>query len=180
MIEKTVSSEKIYEGKIIDLYVEKVQINEEKFATREIVRPQGAVCVLAQTPERKFVLVRQFRKAMEDYLLEIPAGKLEKGEEPGEAILRELKEETGYMVQSMDYVTSFYTSPGFCDEKIFLYFAKLGEKGSQNLDEDEFIDILEFSLDELFQMINEGKIQDAKTILAISLFSAQKGLESNC
>ena len=171
MIEKTISVEKIFSGKVIDLYVETVQIDKSKMAIREIVRHRGAVCALTITKEGKLVLIRQFRKAIGDYLFEIPAGKLEAGEAPNEAIRREIREETGYNVEKVDYVTSFYTSPGFSDEKCYVYFAFVGEKGETCFDEDEYIDIFEYSLEHLIQMIFDGEIVDAKTISAVLLYN---------
>lgn len=174
MKEKTISRKNIYAGKIIDVFVDEVQIHEEKTAIREIVKHNGAVCALGITKDNKIILVKQFRKAIEKDLIEIPAGKLEKGEEPENAIRRELKEETGYEVISLQYITQFYTSPGFSDEAGYLYFAKLGNQGEKCLDEDEDIDLIECSFEEALQMIQDGKIQDAKTILAISLYAVYK------
>ncbi|MDO4710453.1 MAG: NUDIX hydrolase [Peptostreptococcaceae bacterium] len=170
MKEKTINREEIYSGKVISVYRDEVQIDEKKRAFREIVEHRGAVCALAVTMDDKIVLVKQFRKAVEQDLIEIPAGKLEIGEEPVEAIGRELKEETGYEIRSLKYVTSFYTSPGFSNEQGHLYFAKLGEQGQPCFDEDEDIEIYHYSLSETMDMIKNGKIRDAKTILAIALY----------
>ena len=116
MIEKTIKKEKIYEGKVIDLTIHEVEI-KDSISYREVVEHRGAVCAVPITREGRIVLVKQFRKAVEDYLLEIPAGKLEINEEPSEAIKREIKEETGYDVSNIEYGIKFYTSPGFSNEK---------------------------------------------------------------
>lgn len=169
MIEETISKKDIYKGKVIDVQVQEVQFDGKR-SKRELVFHKGAVCAVAITEEKKIVLVRQFRKAVEDYLLEIPAGKLEEGEEIEPAIIRELREETGYEVKELDYVTKFYTSPGFSNELGHLFTAKLGEKGDTNFDEDEYIEIFEMGLDEVLALIEDGKIIDAKTILAILMY----------
>lgn len=169
MKERTIHSERIYNGKVIDVYVDEVEIGD-KTSKREIVKHRGAVCALALTSDRRIVLVRQFRKATEEFLLEIPAGKLEIGEEPQTAILREIKEETGYEVEKIEYITEFYTSPGFSNERIHLYFAMLGAAGETDFDEGEDIEIVLCEKEEALEWIMQGKIKDAKTIAAISLF----------
>lgn len=171
MKEKTLSSKEIYSGKIIKVFLDEVQIdNNNKKALREIVKHSGAVCALAVTKDGKIILIKQFRKAIEADLIEIPAGKLESGENPEDAIKRELKEETGYDVQSLEYITQFYTSPGFSNELGYLYFAKLGEQGETCFDEDEDIEIFQYNISDAIEMITKGEIRDAKTILAISLY----------
>lgn len=174
MKEKTLNSKEIYSGKIIKVFLDEVEIGENKKALREIVKHGGAVCALAVTNDGQIILVKQFRKAIEKDLMEIPAGKLELGENPEDAIRRELKEETGYDVNSLDYITNFYTSPGFSNELGYLYFAQLGERGETSFDEDEDIEIFEYSISEAIDMITKGEICDAKTILAISLYELYK------
>lgn len=171
MIEKTLEKKVIYEGKIINLTVHKIEAGEH-ISYREIVEHGGAVCAVPVTKDGKIVLVKQFRKAVEDFLLEIPAGKLEKEEIPLEAIKRELKEETGYDILNVEHITKFYTSPGFANEIIHLYIAYLGEKGDTNFDEGEDIEILEFDIQELLNMIKKGDIIDAKTITGILLYNS--------
>lgn len=165
--EKTIATQKIFTGKVIDLQVDDVLLPNGNVSKREIVKHPGAVAVMALTEEEKIVLVRQFRKALEKTILEIPAGKLEKGEEPLDSAHRELEEETGYQARKLEKVVSFYTSPGFADEEIHLYWATGLEKGAFNPDEDEFVELVELSLDECFKRIETGDICDAKTIFAI-------------
>lgn len=165
--EKTVKSERIFEGKVITLQVDEVELPNGNLSKREIVRHPGAVAVIAVTPEEKMVLVRQFRKPLEKTILEIPAGKLEKGEEPIDCARRELTEETGYQAMSMEHVSSFYTSPGFADELIHIYEATGLTAGEAKPDHDEFVDLIEVSLEEAKGYILSGDIMDAKTVFAI-------------
>ncbi len=121
--EKTLESKLIYKGKVIQLELEQVELPDGKQSTRELVRHPGAVAVIATTEEGKIILVEQYRKALEKSIVEIPAGKMEKGEDPKQTAWRELYEETGYQAGSLELLTSFYTSPGFADEIIYIYEA---------------------------------------------------------
>ncbi|GAF66736.1 putative phosphohydrolase [Bacillus sp. TS-2] len=168
LIEKTISKKEIYKGKIINLQLEEVQLPNGNTSSREIVKHPGAVGVIALTKDYKIIMVRQYRKALEKILIEIPAGKLDAGEKPIDCAKRELEEETGYHATSLEYIVSFYTSPGFADEKIYLYFAEHLTTGVKKPDEDEFLDLLEVSLEEAEQMIENEEIHDAKTIYAVS------------
>lgn len=165
--ERTKSSERIFEGKVISLQVDEVELPNGNLSKREIVRHPGAVAVIAVTPEGKLVLVRQFRKPLEKTILEIPAGKLEKGEEPIVCANRELTEETGYQAEQMSHVSSFYTSPGFADELIHIYEATGLTEGEAKPDQDEFVDLVEVTLEEANSFIQSGDIIDAKTVFAI-------------
>jgi ADP-ribose pyrophosphatase len=168
LTEKTIRKEKIYSGKIIDLYVEDVELPNKKIGKREIVKHPGAVAVLAVTDEGKILMVEQFRKPLEKTIIEIPAGKLEKGEDPLACAKRELLEETGYSCAKLDAIGSFYTSPGFADELIHLFFTdSLVKEGGQMTDEDEFLNVLEISVDEAKEMMKTEKIHDAKTAYGI-------------
>ncbi len=165
--EKTIEVETIYEGRIIDVTLEKVRLPNGNEGMREVVRHSGAVAVIAQTDEGKYVFVRQFRKPLERTIVEIPAGKLEKDEEPLETAKRELKEETGYSCNNIEHIISFYTSPGFADEIIHLYKATELTKGKQHMDDDEFLDVIELTLEEAQQLVNNQEIIDAKTAYAV-------------
>lgn len=169
LYEKTMNQQRIFSGKVIDVYVEDVLLPNGETSKREIVKHPGAVAVLAITEENKIVLVRQYRKALERVLVEIPAGKLEKGEAPLETAKRELEEETGYVCEKMDPLHSFYTSPGFADELVHIFLAKGLTKKSekQMLDDDEFVDVLEVTLEEALKMVEDKQIYDAKTIYAL-------------
>lgn len=146
-----------------------VELPDGNHSKREIVKHPGAVAIIAMTDEGKIVFVEQYRKPLERSLIEIPAGKLELNEAPEITAVRELEEETGYTTEQMQYVTSFYTSPGFADELMHVYFTdeliKLEE--AVPLDEDEFVEVHYLSLEEAEKYVLEQKIYDAKTAYAI-------------
>ncbi|HEX7056084.1 MAG TPA: NUDIX hydrolase [Bacilli bacterium] len=163
--EKTVKTEVVFTGKMIDLAIEHVTLPNGKPATREVVRHPGAVAVLA-VHDGKMLVVEQYRKALGRTQVEIPAGKLEPGEEPIRAARRELEEETGYRCKSLVPVHSFYTAPGFSDEIIHLYWAEDLQKGEANPDEDEFLTVSAITPAEAEMLIRDSRISDAKTLLA--------------
>jgi ADP-ribose pyrophosphatase len=167
--EKTLSSERIYEGRILNLRKDKVTVKNGQTSWREIVEHNGGVALAAVTPEGKMVMVRQYRKAAEKAILEAPAGKIEKGEDHRLTAERELKEETGYTAGKIQFITSFYTSIGYSTEVIYLYLATDLTPGETDFDENESIDVLEYELPELKNMVLRGEIEDAKTIAAILL-----------
>lgn len=176
LYEKTLSSETIYEGRIINLRVEDVELPNGKQSKRELIDHPGAVAVIAITPDNKILAVRQYRKALGKSIVEIPAGKLEVGEEPEVTAIRELEEETGYTCQSLNEVISFYTSPGFANELVHLYVAEgLIKKGEQAADEDEFLDVLYLSLGELEEMVKTQEVHDAKTAYALLYLKMNQG-----
>lgn len=168
--EKTISSERIYEGAILNLRKDKVQVRDQKTSYREIVEHNGGVAIAAVTQEGKMVMVKQYRKAAEKAVLEVPAGKIEK-EETDHLLtaMRELKEETGYTAGRIELITSFYSSIGYSTEVIYLYFATDLTPGDTDFDENESIDIFEYDLPLLKRMIFNNEIEDAKTITAILL-----------
>ncbi|MBP0724309.1 NUDIX hydrolase [Bacillus sp. RG28] len=174
--EKTISEEKIFEGRVISLFYQQVELPNGKTSTREIVKHPGAVAIIPVTDEGKIVLVDQYRKPMERVLLEIPAGKLEKGEEPLRTAIRELEEETGYEAAEWNHIQSFYTSPGFADEYIHIYLATglRKKENSASLDEDEFVEVRELSLEECLSELQKGAIHDAKTCFAIQYLQLKK------
>lgn len=174
--ERTLSTEKIFTGNVISLQVDDVELPDGNRAKRELVKHPGAVAIIAVTNEGKLVLVEQFRKALERTMLEIPAGKIEKGEEPRITAIRELEEETGYRAATFTYMQTFATSPGFADEIIHLYAAEGLEKVEQPAagDEDEFIEVLEVTAEEAEELIRSERIYDAKTVVAVS-YMKQRG-----
>ncbi|MEL3972420.1 NUDIX hydrolase [Rossellomorea oryzaecorticis] len=174
--EKTLNSEMIYQGKIIDLQVDEVELPNGKTSKRELIKHPGAVAVIALTPEGKIVMVEQYRKALEKSIIEIPAGKLEPGEEPIITAARELEEETGYGCEELEHLISFYTSPGFADELVHLYIAKniTRIEEARELDEDEFVDLLEVTVEEALGLLKEKKIYDAKTAYAVQYLQLQQ------
>ncbi|WP_085991971.1 NUDIX hydrolase [Oceanobacillus senegalensis] len=175
--EKTIKSERIYNGKIVQLQVDEVKLPDGKTSKREIIKHPGAVAVIALTPERKIVFVEQYRKPLEKSIIEIPAGKLDPGENPLAAALRELEEETGYTANSLSFVTSFYSSPGFADELLHIYITDDLRKveNPKSGDEDEFVEIIELTLDEAKQYVEEERIHDAKTAYAVLYLHALEG-----
>ncbi|MBO0960859.1 NUDIX hydrolase [Neobacillus sp. MM2021_6] len=178
--EKTLHSEEIFSGKIISLHLQDVELPNGKQAKREIIKHPGAVAILAITDDNKVVMVEQYRKALERIIVEIPAGKLEKGEEPALCARRELEEETGYECESLELLTSFYTSPGFADEIVHVYLAKglTKKENAAALDEDEFVNLEELTLEEAEQYVKEQKIYDAKTIFAVQYLQLQEALKN--
>lgn len=167
--EKTITTEQIYEGKIISLRVEKVQLPNGENGTRELVKHPGAVAIIAITDEKKLVVVEQYRKALNRSIIEIPAGKIEPNEEPKKTAIRELEEETGYGAKRFSYLQSFATSPGFADEVIHLYLAqdlfKITDPAKG--DDDEFLNLLEITIEQAETMMNLKEIFDAKTAYAV-------------
>jgi ADP-ribose pyrophosphatase len=172
--EKTMKSEKIYEGKILNLRIDTVELPDKKYSKREIVEHPGAVAIVPVTDDNCIILVKQFRKPVEKSLLEIPAGKLEINEEPRETANRELKEETGYVSNKMEYLFEFFTSPGFSNEKMHLFLATGLVEGDAVPESDEFIEVVKINIDDLIKMIDRGEIVDSKTIVGI--FMAKKYL----
>ena len=165
--EKTIKTTNIFKGRIIDLNVHDIILPNGKRSKREIVNHPGAVAVIAVTDENKMILVRQYRKALEKTIAEIPAGKLEKGEEPLTCAKRELEEETGITAEKWTSLGSFYTSPGFADEKLYLYLAEDLREGIINTDEDEFVEMFEVTLSEAEDLMKKEIIHDAKTVFAV-------------
>jgi ADP-ribose pyrophosphatase len=174
--EKTIQSEPIFKGKVISLKVDDVLLPNGKEGKREIVNHPGAVAVIALTDDNKLVVVEQYRKALERSIIEIPAGKLEPGEEPAITARRELAEETGLDCEELTYLQTFATSPGFADEVIHLYVARRLRpvKEAAQLDEDEFVELMNVSLDEAEAMVADGRIYDAKTAFAVLWWKLQK------
>ena len=164
--EKTISSETKYKGKILNLRIDTVEsVNGE--STREIVEHSGGAVVLPLLPNKNVVMIRQFRKPIERDVLEIPAGKIEQGESPEETAFRELQEETGYMANNMTLLTKMYPSVGYSEELLYIYLATDLGPGETDFDENEDIDTYSYHIDDLYEMVMEGKIQDAKTQVAI-------------
>jgi len=172
--EKTIGSKPLFSGKVINLRKDTVTLPNGQTATREVVEHPGGVSIVAQKEDGKVLLVRQYRRPFDKEMIEIPAGKLEYGEDHYTCGLRELQEETGYKAGNYQYLGGFYPTPGFCNEIIHIYFASELTKGEMHLDEDEFLDVIEADVDKVFAMIETGEITDGKTIIGI-LLSKQRG-----
>ncbi|MFA7467337.1 MAG: NUDIX hydrolase [Desulfotomaculaceae bacterium] len=164
---KATDSETVFQGRIVDVRRDKVLLPDGRSATMEIVSSSDATAVVAITADRKVLLINQFRYAAGGMLLEIPAGKMEPGESPKDCAGRELEEETGFRPGTLRQLVSFYTSPGFCTEKIHLYLAGDLTRYQQNLDQDEFIEVIDIPLDEALAKVDRGEITDAKTIVGL-------------
>lgn len=169
--EKTISSEVVFDVKVIHVRKDKVLCPNGKESFREIVDHHGGVGVLA-FHEGKIALVKQFRYAYKEELYEMPAGKLEKGEDPSEGGRRELEEEVGYVADKYEYLGKMYPSCGYTNEIIYLYKAENLRKTHTHLDEDEFVEVYWFTLDEIKKMVKSGQIVDAKTICALYLLDS--------
>ena len=175
MREKTVAREIKYAGKIITVRVDKVELPDGKTASREVVEHPGAAAVLAVNKSGEAFFVRQFRKAVEKELLEIPAGKLEAGEDPRACAARELAEEVGMAANDLRLLAAFYTSPGFAAEKLYVYLATGLHPVASSAPEDEFLEPVRLPLPEAVRMARTGAIEDAKTLVAL-LLAADRGL----
>jgi len=165
--EITVKSEKVFEGRLINLRVDTVELQNQKYAKREIVEHKGASAMIAVNDKEELILVKQFRKAVENFLYEIPAGKINVSEEPIECAFRELKEETGYETKKITKIYEIYSTPGYSNEIIYLFKAEELIYTETNFDEDEDIEILAVSKEEAKKMLETGQILDGKTIIGI-------------
>lgn len=165
--EITIKSDRLYEGKILNLRVDTVEIPGKKYSKREIIEVSGAAAIVPVLEDGKVVLIKQYRKPMDKVIYEIPAGKLEPGEEPRECAVRELREETGYTSGKMTYLNEIFPSPGYVNEKIHLFVATDLRPGETEFDETESIESESFTFEELHKMIDRGVISDAKTIIGI-------------
>lgn len=164
--EKTINSKLIFDGRVVKLYKDSVELSTGQKTFREVVKHSGGVVILA-FKEDKILLVKQFRYPMKEVMLELPAGKLEQGEDPFEAAKRELEEETGYCANKWTDLGYVYTSPGYSDEKLYLYKAEDLEFTHCHPDEGEIIQAFEYKYDGVLKMIDNGQINDAKTLCAL-------------
>jgi len=173
-VEKTVKKNYIYQGKILTVRRDDAQLPDGKPCIREIIEHSGGACVL-YVEDGKALFVRQYRYAYGESLYEIPAGKLEPGEDPMLAAMRELEEEAGIKAGRLELLFVNYPTPGYTNEKIYIYRAFDGEKVSAHLDEDEFLDVEYIPLDKVKEMLKNGEIRDGKTIIALqAYFLAEK------
>ena len=157
----------IYKGRIVTLNLETVTLPNGATVELEIIRHPGAAAIVPLKDERTVVLIRQYRHAAGGFIYEIPAGKLQPGEDPRACAARELEEEIGYRVSSLELLASIFTAPGFADEVIHIYQGTGLTPGTQNLSPDEVLDVIELSLDRAIAMIHDGTIRDGKTIVGL-------------
>ena len=167
--EKTVSSETIYKGAILNLRRDKVIVSGGGYSYREIVEHSGGPVAVALTDDGSVVLVKQFRKPVEKVMTELPAGKIEKGEDPAETMKRELKEETGYSASKWKLMAEFNPSVGYTDETLYIYLATGLVSGKPQPDEHEALEVEEIPLEEAMQMVIDGRITDGKTMVGLLL-----------
>ena len=168
--------ELVAKGAIIDYYQDTMRIPNGTTAKWDFINHKGAAACVAVKKNGNLVMVRQYRNALERETIEIPAGGINPGEDMRSAALRELEEETGYRAGRFEFLLSIRTTVAFCNELIDIYLAEDLEEGEQNLDEDEYLEIVEYPLTELLDMIDKGIIQDSKTVSALLAYSRKRGL----
>ncbi|MFW5985048.1 MAG: NUDIX hydrolase [Halanaerobiaceae bacterium] len=172
--ERTISSETKFTGNIINLRVDQIKLYDGQQGTREIVEHSGGATIIPQLSEEKIIMVRQYRKAAEEVMLELPAGKLEENEDPRQCVRRELIEETGYQARKIKKLFSFYTSPGYSSELLHLYCGQDLKFVGENPDQGELIETEVIARDQIMDLITSGKIKDSKTIIGL-LYVLRKG-----
>ena len=165
--EKTIERTLVYKGGILEVYHDTVMLENDNTAGRDVVKHSGGVCVVAVNENKEVYFVKQFRYPHGKVLLEIPAGKKEWGENPLECGMRELREEAGFTADEFISLGCLYPTPAYDTEVIYMYLAKGLHKAEQDLDEDEFLDVLTIPLDEAVKMVMNNEIEDAKTQLAL-------------
>ena len=165
--EETLSVEEIFKGKILNVTKDKVLLENSNISYREVIHHNGGVCVVPVTDEGEIIFVKQFRYPFKTVLTEVPAGKLEKGENHRECGLRELKEEIGATPSEFVYLGECLPTTAYLSERIHMYLAKGLSFSEQHLDEDEFLEIIKIPFEELLEKVVSGEIKDAKTQVAV-------------
>jgi len=165
--EKQVESSTLYEGLIVNVRRDIAELHNGARVPREVVEHPGGVGIVPLTPDNKVLMVRQYRYPMEETLVEIPAGKLETGEDPLVCAARELSEETGCTAGKIVDLGVIYPSPGFCKESLYIYLALELQQGEPHLDDNEFLSVEPYGFDELTDMIMKNELQDAKSIIGV-------------
>lgn len=171
---RVVSHRRVYDGKILSLELDEIQEKGGAKALREVVRHRGSVAALPVDDEGRLVLVRQYRHPVGQALWEVPAGLLEKGESPEQAIRREIEEEVGRRAGDLERLAVFHPTPGFCDEVLHLFRATRLEETPLRHDEDEVLQVKWFTLDEARRMMGTGDLRDAKTLIALLMESERR------
>ncbi len=170
-----ISTETIYKGKIFDVKIAEIREGESEYE-REIVEHNGSAVIVPVFADKTVALVKQYRHAAKKYLLEIPAGTLEKDENPETGARRELEEEIGVTAKNVEKLTEFYVSPGFLTEKMHVFLATDLTETQQNLEEDELIQLERITFEQAFEKIKNGEVEDAKTIVGLILAGAKFGI----
>jgi ADP-ribose pyrophosphatase len=172
---EVLASEEVYHGRIFDVSVYTVREGEQTYK-REVVHHPGGAGVVAVFDDATIALVRQYRHPTVRYLLELPAGKLDAPERPEDCAVRELEEEIGVRAGSLEKLAEFFTTPGFCEEKLWVYLATELVETAQHLEGDEQLEVTRVSFSRAFEMIADGEIEDAKTIIGIQMAASRLGL----
>ena len=165
--EKTITTKQVYDGIVVKLFSDEVELDNGYKATREVIHHPGGVCVVALDEDENVFMVEQFRYPFAEVLTEVPAGKLEYGEQPEVCGRRELKEEVGAEAESFEYLGCLYPTVAYDTEKIYMYLARGLSFSEQDLDDGEFLDVRKMPLKQAFEMAMAGQLPDAKTQLAI-------------
>jgi len=166
--------ETVYKGRVVTLNLETVTLPNGISVELEVVRHPGAAAIVPLKDDHTVILIRQYRLAAGGYIYEIPAGKLHPGENPAHCATRELEEEIGYRAGHLDKIATFFTAPGFTDEVMHLYVARDLARGTQALDSDEVLEIVEMPLEKAMAHIEDGTIRDAKTIIGLQSISLHR------
>ena len=172
-----ISSEQIFHGRVFDVTVDTVREGEITYK-REVVHHPGSAVIIPAFPDGTVALVRQYRHPAVRYLLEAPAGTLNLGERPEEGAARELEEELGFVAGKLEKLSEFFVSPGFCEEKMWLYLATEMTRTEQRLEADEVLDVVRLPLRQALEMITDGEIEDAKTIIGLLLAAERLGVHA--
>lgn len=175
---EVLAAEEIYHGRIFDVSLYTIREGERTYK-REVVHHAGGACAVAVYDDRTIALVRQYRHPTLRFVLELPAGKLEAPERPEDCAARELEEEIGMRAGRIEKLAEFFTTPGFCEEKLWVYLATELTATQQSLEEDEVVEIVRVSLPRALEMIASGEIEDAKTIIGLMLAATRLGINHN-
>jgi ADP-ribose pyrophosphatase len=170
--ERLIDGKRVYSGRTLNIDLDRVLLPNGNTADLEVIRHPGASAVVPVLEDGQVVLIHQFRYAAGDFIYEIPAGKLDPGENPIDCARRELAEETGYQARSLSPLLSFLTTPGFCDEEIHIFLARELSAGKQDLEMNEVLEVRHFPISRALEMIREGTIKDGKTIIGLYAASA--------
>ena len=172
-----IDSKKIFTGRVFDVTVDTVREGDQTYV-REIVHHRGSAVMVPAFDDGTIALVRQYRHPAVKFLLELPAGTLNEKEQPEAGAARELEEELGVVAGKLEKLCEFFVSPGFCEEKMWLYLATDLKETKQRLEEDELIEVVRLPIDRALQMITDGEIEDAKTIIGLLLAAPRVGLSA--
>jgi ADP-ribose pyrophosphatase len=174
--EHTYKTERIHEGHIINLRVDYLRNPEGKEVKRELIEHNGGVTICCRPDEQTIVLIKQYRYSVDELLYELPAGRIELGEDLLDAAKRELAEETGYIAKNWREIARVFTAPGFCNEMLYMYEATDVTLTQQSLDDDEEAEVIVMPLTDAWQLVLEGKVRDSKTVAGLGLLISENRL----